>query len=195
MRRQRDEAKKKKILGVILGITMFGSIFTFIFFGFNTGGRASGVVDYNGFEFINRGTHWSTSVDGREALFTYLPDDLGFIFINSDVINALKNKIQIDITSDFNDTSAETIAVTQYQVGITLNNFDLFVRNGFTSTQQNFPVITCDDSSNFVPVIFFKSSNETIFYLDNDCVIAEASDPADIIRIKDRLVYGILGII
>ena len=54
MRRQRDEAKRKKILGVILGITMFGSIFTFIFFGFRTGGRASGVVDYNGFEFINR---------------------------------------------------------------------------------------------------------------------------------------------
>jgi len=195
MRRQRDEAKRKKILGVILGITMFGSIFTFIFFGFNTGGRASGVVDYNGFEFINRGTHWSTIVDGREALFTYLPDDLGFIFVNPDVINSLKNKIQIDITSDFNDTSAETIAVAQYQASITLNNFNVFARNGFTSKQQNFPVITCNDSSNFVPVIFFKSSNGTRVYLDNDCVIAEASNPADVIRIKDRLVYGILGII
>lgn len=195
MRRQHDEGKRKKILGIILGITMFGSIFTFIFFGFNTGGVASGSVDYNGFEFINRGTHWSTFVDSREALFTYLPDDLGFIFINSNVINHLKNKIQIDITSEFNDTSAETIALAQYQTGITLNNFNVFVRNGFTSKQQNFPVITCNDSSNFVPVIYFKSSNETKVYLDNDCVIAEASDPADIIRIKDRLVYGILGII
>ena len=195
MRRQHGEGGKKKIFGYILIIIMFGSIFTFIFFGFNTGGVASGSVDYNGFEFINRGTHWSTSIDGREALFTYLPDDLGFIFVNLEVINALKNKIQIDVTSDFNDTSAESIAVAQYQIGITLNNFDLFVRNGFTSTQKNFPVITCDDSSNFVPVIYFKSSNETRVYLDGNCIIAEASDPADIIRIKDRLVYGILGII
>jgi len=195
MRRPHDGEKRKKILGIILGITMFGSVFTFIFFGFNTGGRASGSVDYNGFEFINRGTHWSTSVDGREALFTYLPDDLGFIFINPDVINSLKNKIQFDITSEFNDTFAEPIALAQYQIGVTLNNFDVFVRNGFKSKQQDFPVITCNDSSNFVPVIYFKSSNETRVYLDNDCVIAEASNPADITRIKDRLVYGILGII
>jgi len=195
MRRHRDEGKKKKILGIILGITMFGSIFTFIFFGFNTGGRASGAIDYNGFEFVNRGTHWSTTIDGREALFTYLPDDLGFIFVNNDVVSRLRDKIQIDTISEFNDTFAEPIALAQFQMGVTLNNFNIFVRKGFTSEQQNFPVITCDDASDFVPVVYFKGSNTTNVYVENNCIIAKASNPADIIRIKDRLVYGILGII
>jgi len=84
MRRQHGEGKGKKIFGIILIITMFGSVFTFIFFGFSSGRSvSSGVVDYNGFELINRGTYWSTTIDGREALFTYLPDDLGFIFVNN----------------------------------------------------------------------------------------------------------------
>jgi len=99
MRKRHGEGKGKKIFGIILILTMFGSVFTFIFFGFNRGGRASGAIDYNGFEFVNRGTYWSTTIDGREALFTYLPDDLGFIFVNNDVISRLRNKIQIDTSA------------------------------------------------------------------------------------------------
>ncbi|MEK6948680.1 MAG: hypothetical protein AABX34_00555, partial [Nanoarchaeota archaeon] len=76
-----------------------------------------------------------------------------------------------------------------------LFNFNIFVRNGFTAEQQNFPIITCNQSTNFVPVIYFKSSNATKVYLDNNCITAEALTQADVIRVKDRLVYGILGII
>ena len=195
MRRYHDGVKRKKLLVVIMGLVMFGSLFTFIFFGFQSGGRASGVIDYNGFEFINRGTYWSTVVDGRDALFTYLPDDLGFIFVNQDVIGRLRNKVQIDSTSEFNDTFAEPIALAQFQMGSTLFNFNIFVRQGFTSEQGNFPVVTCNDASAFVPVIYFRSSNITKIYLDNNCIIVEAVSRADVIRIKDRLVYGILGII
>jgi len=195
MRRHHDVARKKKILGIVLGITMFGSVFTFVFFGFQTGGRASGFVEYNGFEFINRGTHWSTIIDGREALFTYLPSDLGFIFLDNDVINLLTNKVQIDVTSDFNDTFAEPIALARFQMGATLNNFNIFLRSGFTTKQQNFPVITCNDSSNFVPVLYFKSSNATKVFLENNCIIAEAVSRDEVIRIKDVIVYSMFGII
>jgi len=194
MRRRGSGEGKKKILGVILGLTMFGSVFTFVFFGFQ-GGNNAGRIKYNGFDLINRGTHWSTTIDGRPAFFTYLPDDLGFIFVNQDVIDSLRNVIQIDISSEFNDTFAQEIALAQFNMGITLTNFNVFVRNGFTTEQQNFPIISCNDASRFVPVIYFKSSNTTKVYLENSCVIVEASNRRDVERIKDRLVYGILGII
>ena len=195
MRRHHGEGKGKKIFGIILILTMFGSVFTFIFFGFNSGGRASGVIDYNGFEFVNRGPYWSTTIDGREALFTYLPDDLGFIFVNNDVVIRLRNRVQIDTASEFNDTFAEPIALAQFQMGVTLNNFNIFVRKGFTSEQQNFLVIKCEDATNFVPVIYFRSSNITRVSLQNNCVVVELTSPSDVLRVKDRLVYGILGII
>ena len=192
MRRHVGEGRKKKILGIILGITMFGTLFTFVFFGFSGGTRS---LKYNDFEFLNRGNVWTTIVNDREAIFTYFPSDVELILVNDNVINRLKNVVQIDTTSEFNDTFAEPIALAQFQMGSTLNNFNIFVRSGFTSEQQNFPVIKCEDATNFVPVIYFKNSNVTNVYLDNNCIIAEAVIQTDVIRIKDRLVYGILGII
>ena len=174
---------------------MIGSVFGVVFFGFGTsGGTAS--TEYNDFKFINRGTHWSTTVDGRRAFFTYLPDDLGFIFVDDDIINTLRSKIQIDVTSKVNDTFAEAISLAAFNMGLTFNNFNVFIRQGFTAENKyNFPVITCNDSTSFIPVIYFRSSNETKVYLEGNCIIAESSNHIDFERIKDRLVYGVLGII
>ena len=46
-----------------------------------------------------------------------------------------------------------------------------------------------------VPVIYFKQSNETKVIIDDDCIIAEARNNIDILRIKDRLLYSMLGVI
>lgn len=183
----------KKIIGYFIGIIMVFSAFGVIFFGFSAG--SGGNVKYNGLKFIDKGNFWSVNINGREALFTYLPDEATSINIESLAVDRLKNVVQIDTTSEFNDTLAEPIALAQFQMGTALFNFNIFVRNGFTAEQQNFPIITCNQSTNFVPVIYFKSSNATNVYLDNNCIIAEALTQIDVIRVKDRLVYGILGII
>jgi|TARA_B100001964_G_C14254112_1_gene611399 hypothetical protein len=196
MRRTRDSGKKiNKIMVYLMGFIMVGSIFGVVFFGFGSGG-GTGSVKYNDFKFVNKGSFWSTTFDGREASFTYFPSDVEFIEVNNDIIGRLKNKIEIDATSDFNDAFAKQISLAEYNMGITLNNFNVFVRQGFTAENDyDFPVITCENATDFVPVIYFKSFNETKVYLENSCIIAEALRQDDIERIKDRLVYGMLGII
>ena len=183
----------KKIIVYFIGITMIFSVFGVIFFGFGAG--SSGTIKYNGLKFTDKGNFWSVNVNGREALFTYLPDELALINVENAAIEKLKNVVQIDATSQFNDTLAEPIALAQFQIGTTLSNFDIFVRNGFTAEQQNFPVITCEDATQFVPAIYFKESNITDVHMENNCIIAEAANAADVIRLKDKMVYGILGII
>ena len=183
----------KKIIVYFIGITMIFSVFGVIFFGFGAG--SSGTIKYNGLKFTDKVNFWSVNVNGREALFTYLPDELALINVENAAIEKLKNVVQIDATSQFNDTLAEPIALAQFQIGTTLSNFDIFVRNGFTAEQQNFPVITCEDATQFVPTIYFKESNITDVHMENNCIIAEAANAADVIRLKDKLVYGILGII
>ena len=192
MRKQDKSDRTKKFMVYFIGFIMISSVFGVIFFGFSNGGAS---IKYNEFKFFNRGNFWSTTIDGREAMFTYLPSDLEPIPAEYNAISNLKNKIQIDVTSDFNDTFAEGIALAQYQMGITLGNFNVFARPGFTTAEQNFPVITCNSSTQFVPVIYFKSSNVTRISMENKCIIAESATQADAIRLKDRLVYGILGII
>ena len=192
LRREKSDIGKK-IIVYFIGITMVFSVFGVIFFGFGAG--SSGTVKYNGFEFIDKGNFWSVNINGREALFTYLPDELNLINAENAAMEKLKNVVQIDSMSEFNDTLAEPIALAQFQMGTTLFNFDIFVRNGFTAEQQNFPVITCEDATQFVPVIYFKESNTTNVHMENNCIIAEAANAADMLRLKDRLVYGILGVI
>lgn len=192
LRRERSTIGKK-IIGYFIGIIMVFSAFGIIFFGFGAG--SGGSVKYNGLKFTGKGNFWSVNANGREALFTYLPDEAASINVESSAVERLKNVVQIDTTSEFNDTLAEPIALAQFQMGTTLLNFNIFVRNGFTSEHQNFPVITCKDATKFVPVIYFKWSNATNVHMENNCIIAEAANAADAIRLKDRLVYGILGII
>lgn len=195
MRRNYEKGQRaKKFMVYFIAFIMISSAFGVIFFGF--GGNSASSVQYKEFEFFNRQNFWSTTINDREALFTYFPADVENINAEQNAINKLKNVIEIDITSDFNDTYAEQIALAQYQMGITLNNFNAFVRAGFTAKNNyNQPLITCNISTSFVPVIYFKSSNETKIYLQNDCIVAEAEKINDIIRIKDRIVYGIFGII
>mgnify|MGYP001202901986 FL=1 len=194
MRRRDGGQKAKKFMVYLMGIVMIGSLFGVVFFGFGTASADS--IKYKDFRFANKGNFWSTIVNDREALFTYLPTDVELIDADDDVINRLRGLVQIDITSDYNDTFKEPIALAQFQMGVTLNNFNVFVRKGFTDeNENNFPIIKCGYSTSFVPVIYFKSSNATRVYFQSDCIIAEASNPADVVRIKDRLVYGVLGII
>ena len=194
MRKQRDSSeRKKKFMVYFIGFIMISSVFGVIFFGFHGGGAS---VAYNGFKFFNRGNFWSTDIDGREAMFTYFPSEIEPIHADDNAINALKNKPQVDMTSDFNNTFAEGIALAQYQMGITLNNFNVFARNGFTNqTKYSVPIITCNNSTDFVPVIYFTKGNATSIYMQGKCIIAEAAANADVIRLKDRIVYGIFGII
>ena len=199
MRRQRDKGNKiGKFMVYFMGFIMIGSLFGIIFLGFGGGGNQASParISYNDLEFFNRGSFWSTNVNGIEALFTYPPTDLELIIADNSAIDRLKNRVQIDVTSDFNDTYAEGIALAQYQMGITLNNFNIFSRSGFTTAQgHNLPVFSCSSATINVPVVYFKSGNSTRIYIEDNCIIAESVFPEDVIRIKDRLVYGILGII
>jgi len=178
-----------------MGFIMIGSLFGIIFLGFRSGGRSSNTISYNNFDFTNRGTFWTTEIGGIPLAATFLPTDLELILVDNAAINKLKNKLQIDTTSAFNDSFAEGIALAQFQILPELSKFTIFLRAGFTTTQNNFPIITCDDATATVPVIYFKSANFTKISLENNCILAEASSNADVLRLKDRLVYGILGII
>jgi len=195
MRRTRDSGeKRKKLLVYLIGFIMVSSAFGVIFFGFNSGG--TNPLVYDKYKFTYKGGVLSTMVNGKEALFSYLPSDVEPIMVNGDAISRLKNAVEIDLTSDFNDTFAESIALAQFQMDATLSNFNIFLRKGFTNeTTSNLQVITCKDSTSFVPVIYFKGANTTSVYLENSCIIAEAVNQADVIRVKDRLIYGMLGII
>ena len=188
------EKKEKKKWGLILFIVviMIGTSFSFVFFGFSP---VSERVKYNGISFVSNGNIWIAKINGIEVAFSFLPKDVEDISASGDFAALLQGKFEIDATYDLNSTFAQAIALAQHQMGLTLDVYNLYLRKGFTTNNSfNLPVITCKDATQNVPVVYFRHGNSTSIHVNNSCVIAEASTNVDFIKIKDRLLYGILGV-
>lgn len=188
------ERRERKKWGLILFIVliMIGTSFSFVFFGFSP---VTEKVKYNKISFVNNGNIWIARINGKEAAFSFLPKDVESISASEDISGRLRNKFEIDVTYDLNNTYKESIALAQHQMGLTLATYGIFVRKGFTTNNTfNLPVITCNDSTANVPVVYFKHGNSTNININNSCIIAEASRNEDFIKAKDRLLYGILGV-
>lgn len=190
------DRKEKNRWGLIVFIVfiMIGTSFSFIFFGFSP---QSEVAKYNGIKFSKNPSQniWIAKINGRNAAFSFLPGEVQNIRMQEGTAAKLKNKFEIDVTYDLNSTYREAIALSQHQMGLTLNAYNIYVRKGFTANNSfSLPIITCSNSTANVPVIYFRHGNSTGIH-ENGCIIAEASSNADFIRVKDRLLYGILGVL
>ncbi len=190
------EKKEKKKFGLILFLVfiMIGTSFSFVFFGFSP---ATEKVKYNSysFTFVPSQNIWIAKINGRQAAFSFLPQDVEGISAFEDISNRLNGKFEIDATSDSNSTYKEAIALAQHQMGLTLLTYNLYLRKGFTTNNTfNLPIITCDDATANVPVIYFRYGNSTNIHIEDNCIIAEASTNIDFIKVKDKLLYVILGV-
>ena len=192
---KQNRERKKWWLILLIVFIMIGTSFSFIFFGFST---SSEIVKYKGIKFSRNPSQniWVAGINGKDAAFSFLPDEVKDIASAGNLAARLQNKLEIDATYDLNSTNKEAIALAQHQLGLTLNAYNIYVRKGFTANNTfSLPVITCSDSTANVPVIYFRHGNSTKIDNGNSCIIAEAKSNADFIRVKDRLLYAILGVL
>jgi hypothetical protein len=189
--RKEKKSKSGIIMALIIAFIMVGSIL-----GYVSIGRQDNQFKYNGIKFTQTSNQWRTTINNQQLTFDYFPSDVEQIELSNDMVTALLNKPEIDTTSDLNDTFSEEIALANYNMALTLNKLNIYVMGGFTTNNTfNLPILTCKGSTQAVPIIYFKQSNQTKITLENNCIIAEAKNNIDILRIKDRLLYSMLGII
>ena len=151
---------------------------------------------FGDFDFELSNGRWFTEIGGKRYGFDFLPGDTSFFSVDSQAINLMKGTLEVDITYDFNDSSNEAIALSQYYMAESFAVMSRYLRLGSLYTNEfDVPIITCADASAAVPVLVFRSANVTQVTVEGNCIIAEASNKANFIRIKDRLLYGILEVI
>ncbi len=191
---QRKENKWSKIFVLaFLGFTLVGMVFSFAFYGFsdNTTVKQKGLK----FRLDRQNQAWMAKVNGNYAAFSFLPSEVENFNVTAD-LGSLKNKMEIDVTSDLNDTNIEAAALAQHQMTLTLQSYNIFVRSGLLANNTyDFPVISCHDATPIVPVLLFMTGNSTAISQEGSCIIVEAGNGQDMIKAKDRIVYSILGVI
>jgi hypothetical protein len=187
----RAEKRKKQAMGVFIVLIMTMSVLGYMF-----GKDTAEQLSYNDFKFNRIGNRWATNIDKTEYVFDFFPSQVDTINVSSDIINSLKESMQIDMTSDINSEFKEAIALAEFELSNYLTFNNQYARIGFTQLNEyEKPMITCIDATMSVPVIIFETSNETKVYTEGNCIIAKSKSDSDFIAIKDRLLFGLIGII
>ncbi len=189
--RKQESKLGRNLVTIFIVVLMVGSVMGYMF------GRDSGeVLKYNEYKFSRTNNKFILKVNKQDVAFDYFPSDVEDIEINPEILDKLSNKIEIDSTYDNNSKFKEGISVAQYDLDIYFDIVGIhFVKGLTTENNYGLVIIECEDATPNVPVLYFKESNETKVWIKDDCIIAEAKNEFDIIRIKDRLIYGLYGII
>ena len=166
---------------------------------------------YNNFEFARQGDNWYTAVNkgGQpyQILMYYHPRDLEDIVVDSTVRDrffALKdNNGSIFITLD-PDGSDNKIVVAGVEIakvtGTRFGLLDVPTRSAFIKAPANAsantptPIKTCKDANGTTMVIWLTLSDKNLVSAEGNCIILEAKSYNDTVKVADRLVYQLFGI-
>tara|TARA_Y100000310_G_scaffold343214_1_gene449830 strand:+ start:1699 stop:2280 length:582 start_codon:yes stop_codon:yes gene_type:complete len=191
---KKENNKSKIIWAAFIGFIMISSVFGVMFFGFT---NLEEKKEYKGAIFTRINNGFTTKINKKQVPFSYFPTEVENINIDQEAITRIKNTAEVDMTYNPNSIYSQQIALIQYNIEPILRDFfNIYTRKGFTTNNSyNIPIIDCSQSTPNVPVLYFKESNTTRVYLENDCIIAEASKGNEFLRIADRILYGMFGII
>ncbi len=193
---RREEKKKlfskKNLVTLFIVFIMVTSVVGYMF-----GKDGGDKFKYGDYSFSRQGNNWVLKIDKIEYVFDFFPAEVEDINLSLGIIDSLKGVVEIDFTSSVNDSYAEAIALAQYNFVQNLGKIsNAYVRIGMIDENDfDLPIITCKDATSSVPVLYFKEANVTKVEFKNSCISVEAKSEIDILRIKDRLLYGLLGII
>ncbi|MBD3164842.1 hypothetical protein GF323_06615 [Candidatus Woesearchaeota archaeon] len=186
--------RKKKNYGAIIvslfiAFIMVTSILGYIF------GQDSGndTVMYDGIKFVLTPEGWKTNYNGNTYIFSYTPSDLEDINFTEDI--NFKGLLEIDLTYDVNSSYREGIAEAIFRFSNNAEKQGIFIRQGFTGNNTySVPIITCDDATEFIPVIYYKEGNESNAENRGNCLVIESDEPNYFSAYTDLIAYKILGI-
>lgn len=160
--------------------------------GFFYGGSEEERFSYNGFLFERVGEKWVTTVDGKRIDFDYLPNDVNYVNLSEEAKMTIINSKMIYITYSQNQSNLEEIALAQFSLSQRLSELNIFLQSALAEENEfGLAVIDCQNATAFVPVIKFKWSYKDEIIINDNCIVLDGNPS----KLKDRLLYGIYGII
>ena len=200
--------KVEKQIGIMLVIIAILLVFGFVGLYIYQEDRYSDVFfEYNGFVvhkvekqgipiyqvqlFINEGQQ-PYLIDSR-----YDPKELENIGIYTNVKEDII-KEKLFVTMDPNLSSKATIAFSE--IDAIMQNPFLFRLPTFPALLEkvegnDLPIISCNDVNETTSVIKFRTNGDNTIFSEDGCVVLNAIDEDGLIRLADRLVLTVLGVI
>ena len=189
-----EQEKKRKrsslIIGLILIIVMFGSVFGIVVGSFGENFSKKNKAEYNGYKFSNENNFWRTSIGELEFVFQYFPSQTRNITSPLKNINNYYNK-PLYVSSE--DVNSEIEIYRNLQQIASRIQPACFNKENCTG---DFPLKTCADNFIIISEGTEEGSTESslgeITQVEN-CVYIKG-EKQDLLELTDSFLYNILGI-
>jgi len=184
-------SRKRLILPVFIGLIMVMSIFGYIIGQDSSGTQQdAGGKTFGQFTFQQTAAGWTTTVDGRELSFRYLPDELSDVRLGastSDILRREKVYLTRDPTKDYGlgerDFYLNLRPILNIQLACTTD----------VAECSNLPLKTCIDGNALVAIVQLEAADRNEVLTEDHCVIIRG-DGVYITKAIDKLVYSYYAI-
>jgi hypothetical protein len=189
-------------LSLFILFLMVGSTFGFIMYYWTEDKK---VFEYEGFKLENLNNRWFVVSGDKKLEFYNHPTQVENIELPTAVIVELMdgNPIYVTFDPDVPLTVAQSLDQVRLDLSISINTLNAVTK---VNSDYPLPVIDCSNTTGSYNdgnttkefernIIYLKKGNDTRITVDNKCVIIESRDGQGFIDLKDRLVYGLYGII
>lgn len=194
MRRPRRKLVSNKVLvSLFISFIMITSILGFILGGFT---QTKEELEYNNHKFTRSGNYWETEVSNIKARVNFFPTELEDVNVSDEVISRIKSTKMVYITKPMQGNNLEAIGLASFELADFLVPLQIFSQAAISDNNTGYalPLLTCQNTTIFVPVISFENANQTQAYLNEDCIIIEAQYAQGFIQLKDKIILKFLGI-
>jgi len=203
-----EEARKKTIQFIIFTAVLLLVFLAIVFVPKFINKTKIESYKYNNFDFAQVGKFWYTEIQSGNQRspvpFYYHPSELEDIIIDSTLkekfFDMQRNNGSIFITLDPDSESNEIVLAGVEISKITGQWYQIPTSSAFIKapsnalTESETPIITCKHSSNRTLVVWLTLSDVNLASAEGYCVIIEAKTYTDMIRVADRTIYQLLGI-
>ncbi len=195
----RNHPKPRIKLAVWFGLFMIGlmllSSFAFVLDYKSTQNVATST--YGNYTFTPAQNKWKTEINGNDLTFTYLPEQLEHTNISLDAIQILQSTRVFWITYDPYSEFSDLLGGIQYTNDDLLKlGKQMYVQRALLNNSEypDLPQINCGNATVTEPVLMFMQANETNLNIDKSCIIISAANDEDFLKLNERLMYSILGV-
>lgn len=182
---KRKQKRNQYILGIVLVIVMFGSVFGVIVGSFNAKKDTEKIV-YNGYEFIDQNGYFLLDLGEIEFYFKENPNEIALtqktVNISKTLVDFVGNPLYI-YSNDYVQSTEIYQNINPY-----VQRIQSACLENLSCTDPSWPIKTCED--NFI--IINEGTTNKIYEEDN-CVFIEGKKE-DLTKLTDEFLFQILGI-
>ncbi|MBW2992533.1 hypothetical protein KY345_04920 [Candidatus Woesearchaeota archaeon] len=187
------EEKKKRITKEFIWTVAIAFILVSSIIGFMwVGGEPE--FTYNNHKFIRINNAFVYEQNGEQFSFRFFPTELEQL-ANQSKLSNLKKPV-IYVTFDPEIELIQSIDIVRFELANDLPRLRTYLVQAVTNEGDiyDLPVMDCENATVNNPIIRFEKANHTEIIEENNCFLFRAKNDYDIARLKDVLMYVLLGV-